>query len=150
MDERIEEEQRRITSSGFWVVLSILSISLIIQVNVLKADFSQYAVELFTIIFMLVYVGLGYIIKGIEWNPKLALANPIVFSFIVGIGVTLLNAMTNYSRYTKVYEQKGLSLYLFVLALTFGFAFIVALILSISFKCLMKWRQKKIEQELNQ
>lgn len=97
-DERILAERRKIQSTGYAWIVTILLLSIVVQQFFMKAPFAQYAVE------MLVLVGCGFYNifanynKGIDiWNPAgdsrkkillntlvSGLASVILFAFLSG------------------------------------------------------------------
>lgn len=97
-DERILLIRRKIQSEAYGWLVWILIISIIVQQFFIKAPFSQYVVEFFTLIVGGIYISVRHYKEGIDiWNPKgdgkkkLALntvlsgiVSVIIFAFLTG------------------------------------------------------------------
>lgn len=70
-DERIIAERRKIQSTGYAWVVTILLTSVVVQQFFMRAPFAQYAVEFFVLVGCGIYSTIAHYKRGIDiWNPR--------------------------------------------------------------------------------
>ncbi len=65
-DERIVSQRRKIQSDAFSILVYFLAVSIVVQQFLLKAPFSQFAVEFFSLIAMGIYISIRHLSMGLD------------------------------------------------------------------------------------
>ncbi|MDD3174151.1 MAG: hypothetical protein PHF63_10965 [Herbinix sp.] len=93
------------------------------------------------------YMTLGLNIYG---EGKRAKAVPIVNSIVVGIVVTSINGVLNYTQYAEHYKEDGIGYFIAVLAVTFISATVPVFVILSCLDYLNKKKQAKIQKQLDE
>ncbi len=100
-DERIITQKRVIQSEAFSVLIYILVFSTLVQQFLLKAPFSQFAVEFFSLIAMVVYVSIRHLSMGLDItsseskNPKKLLFSSVFSGFLSALFLMIMAGERN-------------------------------------------------------
>lgn len=145
-DERVLIQRQKIQSDAFQLIVVGLLASLLFQQYVLKAPFSQYAVEfvMFFAISLFVLIRnlmVGYNIFGsAKYGQKIV----ITYSFVCGSTVAVISAVRN-----KNLLSLGVPNAILVMLVTFSFAALAAFAILEFFYIANQKKQADIEVHLN-
>lgn len=138
-DERIITQRRKIQSDAYQILLYCLIIAIMVQQFILKAPFSQFAVEFFCLIGCGIYMSIRHLTMGIDlWNSTtLTFKKVLINGAVTGvISVAFLAILTG---------QRDIGdLAIFFLSFT---AFYV--IGNLLLQYMSQKKQKKIDEKLN-
>lgn len=106
-DERLALINNEVLKEAYYVMLSILSLSILIKTFAFNANFSQVATELIAILLSGVYISLRSSFVGLFenvflWNSKKI---NIIVDVFLGLIITITTGFDNYSRYGKHYTS---------------------------------------------
>ncbi len=151
-DERILTQRRKINSEAYGILMIVLLASILIQQSLLKSPFEQYAVEFICFFGISFYVLIRYMMLGLNLygETKRAKVIPLVNSIVMGIVVTAINGVLNYSEHAAQYKADGIGYFIAVLAVTFICATIISFIVLSFFGYLNNKRQAKILKRLDE
>lgn len=151
-DERVVAQRRKINSEAYGILMIALLCSMIIQQYLLNAPFEQYAVEFICFFGMSFYMIIRYMTLGLNiyGEGKRAKANATVSSIVVGIVVTVINGVLNYTQYAEHYREDGIGLFIAVLAITFTSTAVPSFVLLSCLNYLNKKNQAKIQKQLDE
>lgn len=146
-DERILVQKRKIGSDAFQIVFLGLLASILIQQFVLKAEFSQYAVEFILLITGSFYVIIRNLMIGIDifdsaiYGQKLVVIN----SLVCGAAVAITTAVLNKKLFVLGVPNGLIALFINFLCATFAAFILLELVYGLN-----KKKQKKIEALLDE
>lgn len=151
-DERVVAQRRKINSEAYGILMIALLGSMLVQQFLLNAPFEQYAVEFICFFGMSLYMIIRYMTLGLNiyGEGKRAKAIPFVNSIVVGIVVTAINGVLNYTQYAEQYKEDGLGYFIAVLAVTFISATVPVFVVSSCLDYLNKKKQAKIQKQLDE
>lgn len=151
-DERVVAQRRKINSEAYGILMIALFCSMLIQQFLLNAPFEQYAGEFICFSGITIYTVIRYIILGLNicGEGKLAKAMPFVDSIVVGIVVTVINGVSNYTKYAGQYKKDGIGFFIPVLAVTFISATILTFVVLYCVSYLNNKKQAKIAKQLDE
>ena len=151
-DERVVAQRRKIHSEAYSILMMVLLASILVQQFLLSAPFEQYAVEFICFFGMSIYMIIRYLTFGLDiyGEGKRSKRIPLVNSMVVGITVTTINGVLNYTEYTERYQEDGIGYFISVLAVTFISAAVSAFAVLSYLNYLNKKKQAKIENQLEQ
>ena len=88
---------------------------------------------------------------GLDINSegKRAKIMPLINSLVAGITVTVINGISNYTRYAEYYIEDGIGYFVAVLAVTFISATVFCFIVMSFINHLNKIKQDKIQKRLD-
>ena len=148
-DERILTQRRKINSEAYGILMIVLLASILIQQFLLNAPFEQYAVEFICFFGISFYVLIRYMMLGLNIYGETKVI-PLVNSIVMGIVVTAINGVLNYSKYAEQYKEDGIGYFIAVLAVTFISATIISFIVLAFFGYLNNKRQARILKHLDE
>ena len=150
-DERVVAQRRKIHSEAYSILMMVLLASILVQQFLLSAPFEQYAVEFICFFGMSIYMIIRYLTFGLDiyGEGKRSKRIPLVNSMVVGITVTTINGVLNYTKYAESY-QDGIGYFITFLAVTFISAAVSAFAVLSYLNYLNKKKQAKIENQLEQ
>ena len=150
-DERDLEHQRKVSSEVDGILMTVLLVSTLVQQFYLNAPFKQYAVEYICFLGISSYKLVRYITMGLDINSegKRAKIMPLINSLVAGITVTVINGISNYTRYAEYYIEDGIGYFIAVLAVTFISATVFCFIVMSFINHLNKIKQDKIQKRLD-
>lgn len=144
-DERVVVQRRKINSEAYGLLLVALIASIFVQQFLLDAPFKQYGVEVICLVGISVYTAMRYMMLGLSIQAK---ALPVINSLAVGLIVTAINGVMNYTKYAEQY-QNNIGYFIATLAITFFSATILVFaVLSLS-GFLNKRNQARIQKKLD-
>ena len=148
-DERVSLQRRKINSEAFVILMTVLLVSIPIQILLFNAPFEQFAVELVCFIVICIYLIIRHIVLGLDifGEEKQAKRIPVTNSIAIGIGVTLVNGIFSYSEYAEQY-QDNIGSFIAALVITFITAGVGAFIPLSFIGYLNKKKQAKIHKQL--
>jgi len=151
-DERVVARRRKIHSEAYSILMMVLLASILVQQFLLNASFEQYAVEFIGFFGMSIYMIIRYLTIGLDIHGegKRSKRIPLVNSMVVGITVTTINGVLNYTEYTESYQEDGIGYFITFLAVTFISAVVSAFAVLSYLNYLNKKKQAKIENQLEQ
>ncbi len=151
-DERVLAQRQKISNEAYDILMIALFFSMLFQQFFLDAPFAQYAAEAICFFGMCVYTIVRYITLGLDLygEGKRAKSITLVNSIGVGITVTLINGVINYTRYIERYRADGIGLFIAVLGVTFISATLICLISMSFLNYLNKKKQAKIKKQLDE
>lgn len=151
-DERVVAQRRKINSEAYGILMIALLGSMLVQQFLLNAPFEQYAVEFICFFGMSFYMIIRYMTFGLNiyGEGKRAKAIPFVNSIVVGIVVTAINGVLNYTQYAQQYKEDGIGYFIGVLAVTFISATIPVFVVMSCLEFLNKRKQAKIQKQLDE
>lgn len=144
IDERVVAQQRKLSSNAFQILFFGLMASIVLQEYLLKAPFSQYAVECILWIASGLYILIGHLVVGTDLFPSRPSAQKsvLVNSLLCGLVVMAMNAILNHE------QQGNLPSVLLIAAITFCSATVIAFIpLELAYLANKK-RQKAMDAHL--
>ncbi|MEK3747236.1 DUF6773 family protein [Paenibacillus sp. FSL E2-8871] len=92
-DERIVSQRRKIQSDAYHILVYCLLISILIQQFIMNAPFAQFAVEVFCLIGIGIYITIRHLSDGVDiWDSKSHTNKRLLLNSIIsgGICVSLL------------------------------------------------------------
>ena len=151
-DERVVAQRRKIHSEAYSILMMVLLASILVQRFLLNASFEQYAVEFICFFGMSIYMIIRYLTFGLDiyGEGKRSIRIPLVNSMVVGITVTTINGVLNYTEYAERYQEEGIGYFITFLAVTFISAAVSAFAVLSYLNYLNKKKQAKIENQLEQ
>ena len=151
-DERVVAQRRKIHSEAYSILMMVLLASILVQQFLLNASFEQYAVEFICFFGMSIYMIIRYLTFGLDiyGEGKRSKRIPLVNSMVVGITVTTINGVLNYTEYAERYQEEGIGYFITFLAVTFISAAVSAFAVLSYLNYLNKKKQAKIENQLEQ
>ena len=151
-DERVVAQRRKIHSEAYSILMMVLLASILVQQFLLNAPFEQYAVEFICFFGMSIYMIIRYLTFGLDiyGEGKRSKRIPLVNSMVVGITVTTINGVLNYTEYAERYQEEGIGYFITFLAVTFISAAVSAFAVLSYLDYLNKKKQAKIENQLEQ
>lgn len=151
-DERVSAQRRKINSEAHGILMIVLLVAMLVQQFLLKAPFEQYAAEFICFFGISVYTLIRYMTLGLNifGEGKRAKSIPLVNSIVVGITVTAINGVLNYTQYAKRYKEDGIGYFIAVLAITFISAAVSAFAVMSFVGYLNKKKQAKIQKQLDE
>jgi len=151
-DERVVAQRRKIHSEAYSILMMVLLASILVQQFLLNAPFEQYAVEFICFFGMSIYMIIRYLTFGLDiyGEGKRSKRIPLVNSMVVGITVTTINGVLNYTEYAERYQEDGIGYFITFLAVTFISAAVSAFAVLSYLDYLNKKKQAKIENQLEQ
>ena len=151
-DERVVAQRRKIHSEAYSILMMVLLASILVQRFLLNASFEQYAVEFICFFGMSIYMIIRYLTFGLDiyGEGKRSIRIPLVNSMVVGITVTTINGVLDYTKYAERYQEDGIGYFISVLAVTFISAAVSAFAVLSYLNYLNKKKQAKIENQLEQ
>lgn len=151
-DERILTQRRKITSEAYGILMFVLSVSIPVQQFLLNAPFEQYAFEFICLLGISFYTIIRYMMLGLNLfgETKRAKSIPFVNSIVMGVVVTAINGILNYSKYGEKYKADGIGYFIAVLAVTFVSATIGCYIVLSCLGYLNNKKQEKIQKQLDE
>ena len=151
-DERVVAQRRKINSEAYGILMIALLGSMLVQQFLLNAPFEQYAVEFICFFGMSLYMIIRYMTLGLNiyGEGKRAKAIPFVNSIVVGIVVTAINGVLNYTQYAEQYKEDGIGYFIAVLAVTFISATVPVFVILSYLDYLNKKKQAKIQKQLDE
>ena len=138
-DERILSLRRKIQSDAYQILIYGLLASILIQQFILKAPFSQFAVEFICLILMGIYMTIRHLTAGIDlWNFKERTNKKIIINGLTSsiISVTLIAVLEG--------ERNLRNLVILFLIIT-----MINFIANYTFQYLNKKRQRQIDDKLS-
>lgn len=145
-DERVLTLRRKIQSDAFQIIILGLLASILIQQNVFKAPFSQYAVEAIMLVTASIYVVVRNLMVGndifdsAKYGRKLVIIN----SLVCGVAVAVVNAVLNDNLF-----KAGILSAVFVVVITFLSATFTSFVVLELFYRVNKKKQERLEAHLN-
>ncbi len=151
-DERIITQRLKITSEAYGILMIVLPVSILVQQFLLNAPFEQYAGEFICFLGISFYTVIRYMMLGLNiyGETKRAKSIPFVNSIVMGVVVTAINGVLNYSKYAEKYKADGIGYFIAVLAVTFISATIGGFIMLSCLGYLNNKKQKKIQKQLDE
>jgi peptidoglycan/LPS O-acetylase OafA/YrhL len=151
-DERVIAQRRKINSEAYGILMIALLGSILVQQFLLNAPFEQYTVEFICFFGMSLYMIIRYMTLGLNiyGEGKLAKDIPYLKSLVVGIVVTAINGVTNYSQYAEKYKEDGIGYFIAMLAVTFISATVSVFVVLTCLDYLNKKKQEKIQKQLDE
>jgi hypothetical protein len=151
-DERVVAQRRKINSEAYGILMIALLGSILVQQFMMNAQFEQYAVEFICFFGMSLYIIIRYMTLGLNLygEGKRAKAISFVNSIVVGIVVTAINGILNYTQYAEKYKEDGIGYFIAVLAVTFISATIPVFGILSCLNYLNKKKQAKIQKQLDE
>ena len=151
-DERVVAQRRKIHSEAYSILMMVLLASILVQQFLLNASFEQYAVEFICFFGMSFYMIIRYLTFGLDiyGEGKRSKRIPLVNSMVVGITVTTINGVLDYTKYAERYQEDGIGYFITFLAVTFISAAVSAFAVLSCLNYLNKKKQAKIENQLEQ
>ena len=151
-DERVVAQRRKIHSEAYSILMMVLLASILVQQFLLSAPFEQYAVEFICFFGMSIYMIIRYLTFGLDiyGEGKRSKRIPLVNSMVVGITVTTINGVLDYTKYAERYQEDGIGYFITFLAVTFISAAVSAFAVLSYLNYLNKKKQAKIENQLEQ
>lgn len=151
-DERVLAQRYKISNEAYSILMIALIASILVQQFLLNAPFEQYAAEFICFFGMSIYMIVRYMMLGINiyGEGKRAKIIPLVNSIVVGIIVTAVNGVLNYTRYAEHYKEDGIGLFIAALIVMFISSTVFAFILLSFVHYLNKKKQAKILKQLDQ
>ncbi|MDR2909142.1 MAG: hypothetical protein LBU86_04600 [Oscillospiraceae bacterium] len=150
-DERTAAQLRKISSEAYGLLMITLIVAMLVQQFLLNAPFEQYAGEAICFLGMSIYILVRHLTVGLDiyGGEKRAKCIPIISAIMVGIVVTAVNGISNYTQYSKHYAHDGIGYFIAVLAVTFISATVLTFILQAGLAYLNKKRQANIQKQLD-
>lgn len=137
-DERIVSQRRKIQSDAYQILVYCLLVSILIQQFIMNAPFTQFAVEVFCLIGIGIYVTIRHLSVGVDiWDSQRHTNKKLLINSIIsgGISVSLLIILAG--------ERNVWSIILTFVSFTIVY-FLVHLVL----RNINKKRQQQIDDEL--
>lgn len=137
-DERIVSQRRTIQSDAYQILVYCLLISILIQQFIMNAPFAQFAVEVFCLIGIGIYITIRHLSVGVDiWDSQRHTNKRLLINSIIsgGISVSLLIFLAG--------ERNVWSIILTFVSFTIVY-FLVHLVL----RNINKKRQRQIDDEL--
>lgn len=130
----------------------LLPASILVQQYLLKAPFAQYAAETICFLGISFYMVIRYIMRGLNiyGDGRRAKSILLLYAFVAGIAVTVVNGVLNYMQYIDRYRADGIGGFMAVLAVTFISAILCCLALLAFFGYLNKRKQEKLQRQLDE
>lgn len=151
-DERVSAQQRKINSEAYSILMLVLLVSILVQQFFLNAPFEQYAAEFICFFGMSLYMIIRYMMVGLNLygEGKSAKYLPIINSLVVGITVTMINGVLNFSKYGNHYKEDGIGYFIATLFVTFISASISVFVLMSLLDHMNKKKQARIQKQLDE
>ena len=120
-DERISSQRAKINSEAYFILMTVLFASMIVQQFLLDAPFEQYAAEFICFSGMCIYMTVRYLMTGLDiyGDGKRSKYTPLMNSIAAGAVVTVINGTLNYLEFADHYRQTGIGGFIAMLAVTF-------------------------------
>lgn len=104
-DERLELLNSEVIKEAYYVIISILCLSILIKIYAFNVGFSQVATELVAIILSGAYISVRSAFVGLSeidslWNSKKI---SIIVDVFLGLIITIATGFENYSKYGEHY-----------------------------------------------
>lgn len=151
-DERVVSQRLKINNEAYGIIMVVLIVSILIQQFLLDAPFTQYAAEFIAFFGISIYVIVRNMTLGLNLfgDGKRAKKIPWINSIVLGMTVTAINGILNYSKYSEHYQADGI--WLFLAGLLIMFVSVSALCFALLFflNYLNRKRQKKIDEQLDE
>jgi len=151
-DERVLMQRRKINSEAYGILIIALLISILVQQFLLDAPLEQYAAETICLYGISFYVIIRYITLGLNifGEGKRAKSMPLVNCIVIGITMTTISGILNYSTYAERFQEEGIGPFIGELAVSFISASGTAFIALSFIKYLNKKKQEKIQRQLDE
>lgn len=151
-DERVTTQRRKIDSEAYHILIILLMVGLFVEEFIFNAPFKHYALTFGALVFTVLYSIFRYLMTGLSIynSEKPAKWLPLAISVISGLGVAIIQAISNYSLYSEHYQGNDFVYFIANVAITFFSAtlfsyFVVATITKIN-----QQRQKNIQKKMDQ
>lgn len=120
-DERLELLNSEVLKEAYYVIISILCLSILIKIYAFNVAFPQVATELVAIILSAAYISVRSAFVGLSeidslWNSKKI---NIIVDVFLGLAITIATGFKNYSKYGEHYTNSLDIHFLGVLGITF-------------------------------
>ena len=151
-DERVIEQRRKVSSEVDAILMMVLLVSIFVQQFFQNAPFKQYAVEFMCFFGISFYKLVRYMTLGLYYNfgEKREKMLSLINSLATGLALTVVNGVSNYSRYSEHYLEDGIGYFIAVLAITFISGTGLCYIVMSFFSHLNKVKQDKIQKKLDE
>lgn len=151
-DERVSAQRRKINSEAYGILMIVLLASILVQQFLLDAPFKQYAAECICFFGISIYIIVRYMTLGLDLygEGKRAKSFQLLNSIVIGIIVTAINGVLNYTKYAEHYRQDGIGFFIAVLVITFISSAASVFALLTFFNYLNKKKQAKIQKQLDE
>ena len=150
-DERIVQATNKILSEGYFVIVLLLIVSIVVKTYVMGEPFIHYVTEICAIIVSTIYIVIRSMLTGNNLMDTSKRNKILTVLAILGLSlvVTISNGVKNYSNYGEQYSGIFDSHFLAVLAVTFlSSAALISIAFLFIYICHIRG-QRKIEKEIS-
>lgn len=148
-DERVSGTLQRLHANGFWMVLAVTVIYVVVMSAFVKAPYEVYEFAIYLVAAMLLYVTLMPVLVGLIEKDMTPLKTVFLSSASCGLVVGVLVTINNMMNYADHYQKEQLHMLVPVFIISTISAMLITLFIIVPIVLLNNWRQNDIERQLD-
>lgn len=148
-DERISAALQRLYATGFWSILVVTLLYVVVMSTVVHAPYHEYASAFYLLAGIILYLTITPILVGLIEKDTTPLRTVLFTSGTCGIVVGLMVTVNNVMSYSDHYKNDQLYMLIPVFAISTIGAIIISLFIIFPIVYFNNWRQNEIERKLD-
>lgn len=149
-DERVSKVLQRLYAIGFWILLAITSVYVLIMSVVVNAPYEKYVAGLFLLGGIIMYLTITPILAGLIEKDVTPFRTVLLSSAVCGLVVGILVTINNMMNYSEFYKNEHVYMLIPIFLISTISAIVISLVIIVPIVRFNNWRQDEIERKLDE
>lgn len=148
-DERVTATLQRLYTAGFWLILTVAVIYVVLMSAMLKAPYHEYAFAIYLLAGIILYIAVAPILVGIIEKETMSIKTGLLSSSICGLIVGIIVTINNLANYASHYKNEQVFMLIPIFIISALSAMVITMMIIVPILLLNNWRQNEIERNLD-